>query len=67
MSVGRLVGSVLRPPFDIRDYACTVLGGQLHAGDDATDARWVTLSELRSLPTTSGLLDVLASWSSLPS
>jgi 8-oxo-dGTP diphosphatase len=58
---------VLRPPYDIRDYACAVVGGELQAGDDVTDARWVTLAELRALPTTDGLLDILASWAALPS
>ena len=67
VTVGPLRGAVLRPPYDIRDYACTVVGGQLSAGDDVTDARWVSLAELRALPTTEGLLEALASWSSLPS
>jgi 8-oxo-dGTP diphosphatase len=67
VTIGALKGSVLRPPYDIRDYACTVVGGRLRAGDDVTDARWVTLDELRALPTTEGLLEALASWSSLPS
>jgi 8-oxo-dGTP diphosphatase len=67
VTVGDLVGSVLRPPYDIRDYACAVVGGKLQAGDDVTDARWVTLAELRALPTTDGLLDILASWAALPS
>ena len=43
---GRLVGAVERPApggavFDIYDYAASVSGGQLAAGDDAADARWV--------------------------
>lgn len=67
VTVGELVGSVVRPPYEIRDYACTVIGGRLHAGDDATDARWATLAELQALPTSPGLLDALATWSSLPS
>lgn len=66
VTVGDLVGSVLRPPYDIRDYACTVVAGQLRPGDDVTDARWVTLAELRALLTTDGLLEALASWDALP-
>jgi len=66
VSVGPLVGSVVRQPYDIRDYSCRVVGGLLRAGDDVTDARWVTLAELRALPTTEGLLDILAAWSALP-
>ena len=29
-----------RGPYVIADYRCTVVGGTLRAGDDATDARW---------------------------
>jgi ADP-ribose pyrophosphatase YjhB (NUDIX family) len=43
----------------ILDLAAGLLGGRLEAGDDADDARWVTRSELASLPTTDGLLDFL--------
>jgi len=43
----------------ILDMAAGLLGGSLRAGDDASDARWVTRSELASLPTTDGLLDFL--------
>src|SRR4051812_36486980 len=44
---GRLVGSMeyVGPAgltYDIRDYAAIVTGGTLAAGDDASDARWVT-------------------------
>src|SRR6516162_3273510 len=57
---GRLVGRVRRPAqdgdvLDIRDYAATVTGGTLHAGDDAAEARWVAPGELDSLPITEGL------------
>ena len=46
--------------FVILDYLARVVGGTLAAGTDAADARWVTDQELASLPTTEGLLDVLA-------
>ena len=41
---GRLIGTVERPApggavFDIYDYAASISGGQLVAGDDAADAR----------------------------
>jgi ADP-ribose pyrophosphatase YjhB (NUDIX family) len=63
----RLVGSVRRAApggrvFDIRDYAATVTGGALAAGDDADDARWVGQSDLGRLPLTDGLAAVLAEW-----
>jgi 8-oxo-dGTP diphosphatase len=71
VEVGRLVGRVERPgasgvTYDIYDYAATVTGGTLVAGDDASDARWTALEELRGLPTTDGLLEALADWGVLP-
>ena len=64
---GVLAGSVDRPgpggvTYDIRDYAATVTGGTLCAGDDASDARWASPEELRALPTTPGLLEALDEW-----
>jgi 8-oxo-dGTP diphosphatase len=47
---------------DIRDYAATITGGTLRAGDDAADARWVAVSELPRLPITEGLVEALTSW-----
>jgi 8-oxo-dGTP diphosphatase len=46
----------------IRDYAATITGGTLAAGDDADDARWFGMRELDSLPLTTGLLDALNEW-----
>ncbi len=51
VKVGRFIGSVQRQGLggaviDIRDYAATVTGGTLRAGDDAADARWVAAAEL---------------------
>jgi 8-oxo-dGTP diphosphatase len=71
VEAGRLVGRVERPgpgglTYDIYDYAATVTGGTLVAGDDASDARWAAPEELRGLPTTDGLLDALADWGVLP-
>ncbi|MCO6010294.1 NUDIX domain-containing protein [Actinoallomurus purpureus] len=68
---GPLVGSVDRAgpggvTYDIRDYRATVTDGVLRAGDDARDARWVTAEELSALPTTTGLIETLASWGVLP-
>jgi ADP-ribose pyrophosphatase YjhB (NUDIX family) len=68
---GHLIGSVVRPgpdgvTYDIHDYAATVTGGELAAGDDAAEARWTTPAELRRLPTTDGLLEVLTGWGVLP-
>ena len=67
VEVGRLLGRVQRPfldgaVIDIRDYAATVTGGTLRAGDDAADARWVAPAELASLEITEGLIDALTGW-----
>jgi 8-oxo-dGTP diphosphatase len=67
VQAGPLIGAVRRPApggdiLDIRDYAATVTGGTLRAGDDAVQARWVTASELEFLPTTDGLVTALTDW-----
>jgi ADP-ribose pyrophosphatase YjhB (NUDIX family) len=68
---GALAGTVLRPGLgtavlDIHDYEATVTGGELAAGDDAADVRWVGAAELGALPVTSGLVEALNSWGVLP-
>ena len=70
VEAGALIGTVRRPAgdgnvLDIRDYAATVAGGTLRAGDDAADARWVAASELAELPITDGLIEALNSWGAL--
>jgi 8-oxo-dGTP diphosphatase len=67
VTCGALVGSVERPGLagavvDIRDYAATVTGGTLAAGDDAAGARWVSPAGLTDLPLTSGLAETLTAW-----
>ena len=64
---GLLVGTVRRAApggsvFDIRDYAATVTGGTLAAGDDADDACWAAPAELAGLPLTDGLAAALTGW-----
>ena len=46
--------------FVILDYVARVIGGELVAGDDAKQAKWVDEGELQRLPLTEGLQDVLA-------
>ena len=46
--------------FRVQDFAAKVVGGELHAGDDAAEVRWVDEAELAGLPLTPGLLDALA-------
>ena len=67
VQVGRLLGRVQRPGLDgsiidIKDYAATVIGGTLQAGDDAADARWIAPGDLNSLDITEGLIEALTSW-----
>jgi 8-oxo-dGTP diphosphatase len=64
---GRLIGQVQRPGLagdiiDIKDYAATVTGGALRAGDDAADVRWVSREDLATLAVTDGLLEALTEW-----
>ena len=63
---GPLVGRVLRGPFAIADYRCTVVGGTLTAGDDALDARFVDRAALAALPLVDGLRVTLTEWDALP-
>ena len=46
--------------YRVQDFAATVTGGSLRAGDDAADVRWVDIAELPSLPLSAGLFDELA-------
>lgn len=45
--------------YEIHDFACTVVGGDLAAGDDADDARWFAADELAGVLMTAGLADLL--------
>lgn len=62
IEVGNLAGVVEsidpegRFHYVILDYFATVSGGQLEAGDDASDARWVSLQDLAELNSTPNLL-----------
>jgi 8-oxo-dGTP diphosphatase len=67
----RLLGAVELPGadgtvIDVRDYLAVVTGGELAAGDDAADARWVAAAELDRLPLTSGLAGYLDTWGVYP-
>jgi 8-oxo-dGTP diphosphatase len=43
----------------LADYLCFVKGGELRAGSDVTDARWVRRSDLPQVQLTSGTLAVI--------
>lgn len=64
VSVGRELWSVRIPTgdgrvYEIHDFAASVVGGALAAGDDAEEARWVSPEELGGLPLTDNLADYL--------
>jgi 8-oxo-dGTP diphosphatase len=63
---GPLVGRVVRGDYAIADYRCTVVGGELRAGDDALDARWCSAADLAGLPLVDGLVAALTEWDALP-
>ena len=74
VSCGQLLGSVERPGpaetiFEIKDYTAVVTGGDLAAGDDAADVRWVSPAEVATLDASGqlapGLLAALHSWAAL--
>lgn len=68
--VNALVGYVIRGRYEIYDYLCTVRSGELVAGDDAADVRWVDLAGFAELETvgalSEGLAEALRDWDSLP-
>jgi 8-oxo-dGTP diphosphatase len=71
VEVTRLAGRVeLAAPdggvYVIDDFVCRAVGGALAAGDDATDARWVTRAELLRLELVPGLVAALSEWQVLP-
>ncbi len=66
VEVGALLCRVDVGPYAIEDFAATVTGGTLRAGDDALDARWCTPEEVRALPLTPGLLAELVRMGVLP-
>jgi 8-oxo-dGTP diphosphatase len=74
VTCGPLLGAVERPGLagaviDIRDYYAFVTGGEVAAGDDAADARWLTPAEMVDLDAsgmlTGDLLIALRSWGAI--
>ena len=52
--------------YDITDFRCEVVGGELRAGDDALDARWVDRRAFEQLALVRGLAEFLAEHDLLP-
>lgn len=65
VEVGAVAGLVERINLDeghhyvILDYLVDVVGGELRAGGDAQDVRWVPLKEIESLPLVPHLVEAL--------
>ena len=53
--------------YEVHDFAATVTGGTLRAGDDAADVRWIPFAELDQWPLTEDLLGYLTRGGILPS
>lgn len=60
IEVGALLQVVPIGDSVVADFAATVAGGSLAAGDDALDAGWFTIEELRALPLSPALRENLA-------
>src|SRR4051812_30224262 len=59
VTVGAELLTVALGDYDVTDFAATVIGGELRAGDDASAVRWCTLDELTTLPLTPSMYDAL--------
>jgi 8-oxo-dGTP diphosphatase len=59
VEVGRLLQTIELGSYLVHDFAATVVGGDLVAGDDATDVRWCDDDQVALLPLSPGLLDEL--------
>jgi ADP-ribose pyrophosphatase YjhB (NUDIX family) len=59
VTIGELLATVPLGDYLVHDFAATVIGGELRAGDDASDVRWCSLPDAELLPLTDNLLDEL--------
>lgn len=64
VEIGRELWSLTIPigdgvEYDVHDFAATVIGGELSAGDDAAEARWFGEAELDALDLTHDLAGCL--------
>lgn len=72
MDIGRELWAVEIPAgdgriYEVHDFAATVTGGVLKAGDDADDVRWFTPDQLDHITLTTGLRGYLARAGVIPS
>jgi ADP-ribose pyrophosphatase YjhB (NUDIX family) len=59
VEIGELLATLPVLGYLVHDFAASVVGGSLQAGDDAADVRWVTPAELATIELSPGLLDAL--------
>jgi ADP-ribose pyrophosphatase YjhB (NUDIX family) len=64
---GALLGTVTLGSYEVEDYLAEAIGGDLAAGSDAADARWVAAEEVDALPLSPGLAATLRGWGVLDS
>lgn len=67
VAVGDLVGTVRRDGpdgsvYEIADYRCAEVGGDLRPGDDAADVRWYDPERIEAVDTSPGLVESLRAW-----
>ena len=70
VAVGALLGRTeLAGPsgstYVVDDFVCTPVGGTLEAGSDATNVRWFSVAEIRTLDCTPRLVETLEGWGAL--
>jgi ADP-ribose pyrophosphatase YjhB (NUDIX family) len=59
------IGDIIDPAdppsyhYTVVDFTVFAIGGELEAGDDASDAKWVDLDEVRDLPLTPTMFELL--------
>jgi 8-oxo-dGTP diphosphatase len=59
VAVGKVMTVVDVMGFTVHDFAATVIGGCLAAGDDASDVRWCSPADVTQMDLSPGLLDEL--------
>ncbi len=59
--VGDILDEAVPPAYHytVVDFVGKVVGGELMAGDDAAEARWVPVDEVRALPLTPTMVDLI--------
>lgn len=65
VEVGELLATVPVLGYLVHDFAATVIGGTLEAGDDAADVGWFTPDELSGLELSPGLWEALSEMDAL--